>query len=314
MHALMRTPMALLALLGCSEGQAVPVSTDPPPTATILLQEGFEDNSAASRGWYDNVAWTTTTAEHRATGARSLAWSWTAAAVLPTFGSASRHAFTASSQIYVSYWIKYSDNWVGSGVAYHPHEFQLLTNANSAFTGPAFTRLTTYIEHWYTAAGGIPRIGTTDGENIDVTRIGQDLSATTEQRATAGCNGNTDGMTTECYAAGGGLYRNGKWMFPPGNAPAFLPTPGPSYKGNWRHVEAYFQMNTIANGIGQTNGVARYWLDGQLLIDRQNVLYRTGAQPNLMWNQLLLGPYIGVGSPVAQTAWIDDLLIATGRP
>lgn len=299
---------------GLADTSQVTITATPPPPATVLLEEDFEDDNAASRGWYDNVAWTTTTAEHRATGTRSLAWSWALGAELPSFGGGSRHTFAPTAQVYVSYWIKYSANWEGSGVGFHPHEFLLLTTASSQFTGPSYTPLTTYIEHVYTPAGGIPRIGTADGENIDVTQIGQDLSAVTENRATAGCNGNTDGIPTDCYPLGGGQYNNGKWLEPAGRAPAFLPNPGPGYKGDWHHIEAYFQMNTVVNGIGQTDGVGRYWFDGQLIIERTNVLFRTGENPNIQWNQFILGPYIGVGSPVAQSAWIDDLSIATSRP
>jgi hypothetical protein len=299
---------------GLADTAAVTVAASLPP-GTILVQEGFEDNNAAARGWYDNVAaWTTTTAEHRPTGSRSLEWTWAAGAILPTFGGAARHEFAATPQVYVSYWVKYSSNWMGSGVAYHPHEFYLLTNANGRYTGPSFTHLTTYIEHLYGPTGGIPRIGTSDGANIDVTRVGQDLSTVTEARATAGCNGNTDGYSTDCYSLGGGRYNNGKWLLPAGLGPAFLPEPGPGYKGDWHHVEVFFRMNTIVNGIGQSDGVAQYWFDGQLLIDQHDVLFRTGQHPDLQWTQFLIGPYIGVGSPVAQSAWIDDLLIATTRP
>jgi hypothetical protein len=31
----------------------------------------------------------------------------------------------------------------------------------------------------------------------------------------------------------------------------------------------------------------------------------------MRFNQFVVGPYIGDGSPVAQTFWIDDLLVAT---
>lgn len=293
---------------GLADTAAVVLSTAP-PAITVHVQEGFEDNNAGARGWYDNTAWTTTTAEAH-TGSRSLAWSWAAGQILPSFGQASRHAIPNSSQVYVSYWVKYSSNWVGSGVDYHPHEFYLLTNTAGQFTGPSFTRLTTYIEQVY-QAGGFPQVGTTDGQNIDQARVGQNLTAVTEDRATAGCNGNTDGIPTDCYSSGG-TYNNGKFLRPA--QPAFTATAGPGYKNEWHHVEVLMRMNTIVGGVGQTDGLLRYWFDGNLLIDRQNFLFRTGARATMEWNQFLMGPYIGVGSPVAQTAWIDDLVIASGRP
>jgi hypothetical protein len=93
-----------------------------------------------------------------------------------------------------------------------------------------------------------------------------------------------------------------------------MPTPGPGYKNDWHHVEAYFQLNTIQGGKGQLNGIAQYWFDGQLLIDHQNVLFRTGVHPNMKFNQFLIAPYIGVGSPVTHTMWVDDLVIQSARP
>jgi hypothetical protein len=34
----------------------------------------------------------------------------------------------------------------------------------------------------------------------------------------------------------------------------------------------------------------------------------------MKFNQFLIGPYIGVGSPVDQTFWVDNLIIATSIP
>src|SRR3989442_1589089 len=152
---------------------------------------------------------------------------------------------------------------------------------------------------------------TQHGSNIDQSRIGVDLTAVTENRAAAGCNGNTDGYPTDCYLGGPGQYWNGKtWK---AAQPAFLPAPGPGYKGDWHFVEAYFQLNSIQNGIGVPDGIVRHWVDGQLVIEHTNVLFRTGAHPTMMFNQLLIGPYIGSGSPVDQFMWVDNLTVATGR-
>jgi hypothetical protein len=34
----------------------------------------------------------------------------------------------------------------------------------------------------------------------------------------------------------------------------------------------------------------------------------------MAFNQFMAAPYIGDGSPVSQSFWVDNLLIATGRP
>lgn len=284
------------------------------PTAEILVQEGFEDNNGGDRAWYDNLAWTTTTEEHLTSGARSLRLRWQAGQTLPEFGGTSRHLFTPTTTLYVSYWVKYSSNWVGSGEAYHPHEFQILTNQSNQWLGPSFTNLTTYIENRYTANGGVPVLGMTDGANIVTDQVGSNLTGVTETRSVAGCNGNSDGKPTDCYPLGGGQYNNGKWIMPPGNEAFFLPTAGDRYKGDWHHVEVVLRLNSIVDGIGQLDGVMEYWYDGTRVINERALLFRTGAHPNMAWNQFIIGPYIGPGSPVTQSMYVDDLLIATDRP
>jgi hypothetical protein len=283
----------------------------PPPGATILTQETFEDGAFASRGWYDNTAMATTTAQHHAGGTRALEARFALGATTPTWGGAARHLFAATESVYLSYWVKYSANWVGSGQAFHPHEFLLLTTENDDWSGPSFTHLTAYVEHSY-QNGGIPVLELQDGQNIDQGRTAQDLTTITENRSTSGCNGNSDGYTTGCYDQGGGVYNNEKrWI---ASRPYFMPAPGPGYKNDWHLVEAYFQLNSIQNGRGVADGVVRYWFDGQLVIDHTDVLLRTGAHSSMKFNQLMIAPYIGSGSPVDQTMWVDDLTVATAKP
>ena len=96
--------------------------------------------------------------------------------------------------------------------------------------------------------------------------------------------------------------------------PAFQPTPGPGYKGDWNHVEVYFQINSIVGGVGRADGVMQYWFNGVLVIDRHDILFRTGARPSINFHQFLIAPYIGDGSPVDQSMWVDDLTVATSKP
>jgi len=93
----------------------------------------------------------------------------------------------------------------------------------------------------------------------------------------------------------------------------FQPSAGTGYKANWNFVEAYYQLNTIVNGIGQADGVMQYWFNGTLVIDRHDILYRTGQNPNIQFSQFLIAPYIGDGSPVDQSMYLDNLRVATGR-
>ena len=278
------------------------------PTAqtNVLFQERFEDTALSSRGWYDSDPVVLSTVEKYA-GSRSLECHFSAGGTgCPSLG---RHLFAASDSVYLSYYIKHSTNWVGSQKSYHPHMFNILTDVDGAYIGPAYTHLTAYVEE----NGGYPMLLLQDSMNIDEARVGQDLTQVTEQRAVAGCNGDSDGHGNgDCYPVGN-VHRNGKeWR---ANRIYFDSTPGSgTYKGDWHLVEAYFKLNSIVGGKGVKNGVIRYWYDGNPVMDYTSIVLRTGAQPSMKFNQMWVGGYIGDGSPVAQTFWIDDLVVATARP
>lgn len=275
----------------------------------VFFTEDFEDPNPAARGWFDNTTFTISGTEY-VSGVSSLEWRWGVGDVLPSFGATARILFPESESVHLSFWIKYSANWQGSGQPYHPHEFYLLTNVDGQWIGPAETQLTLYVEHNYANGGLRPAVGIQDALNIDQDQIGVDLTGITEARAVAGCNGSTDGYPDDCYDTGNGFRRNSKfWRTDPYLGDAR----GPTYKNAWHFVEAYFKLNTIVGGEGVPDGVVRYWIDGQLLIDLSDVLLRTGAHPDMAIRELLLGPYIGPGSPVDQAVWIDDIQVADQR-
>jgi len=279
---------------------------------TVLIQERFEDIAFASRGWYDNTGMAITDTEHIAGSTHALEVHFRVGATNPTWGGSARHLFQATPTLYISYWVKYSDNWVGSGQPYHPHEFLVMSDLDGDYDGPSISWLVAYVEHNY-QNGGIPRLALQDSKAIN-TSFGTpptNLIGITENRSTSGCNGVVEtNVVTSCFS------------FPPWyNAKElsasrvwFQPTPGLAYKGNWNHVEAYFAINSIVGGIGRADGVAQYWFNGTLVIDRHDILFRTGARPSINFHQFLIAPYIGDGSPVDQYMWVDDLTVATGKP
>lgn len=277
-------------------------------TPAQLFKEDFEDSGFAGRGWYDITGAALSTAE-RYSGSRSFECRFTVGATKCVSGTPARRLFSASDSVYVSFYIKHSANWVGSGRSYHPHMFLLMTTENTAYAGPAYTHLTGYIE----AIGGAPTLSIQDGQNIDESRLGQDLVNVTEQRSVAGCNGDSDGHGLGACYPSGSVHWNGK-SWDPGQV-FFDSTPGSSrYKGDWHLVEAYFRLNMIVGGKGAKNGVLQYWYDGNLIINHADVVLRTGARLSMKFNHLLMAPWIGDGSPVDQTFWIDELMVATARP
>ena len=284
-------------------------SKTPPAAAAPLIQEGFEDDRLAARGWYDNTTPLLSATEHLASSARSIEYHFPAGATRPTAGAPLRRKFAPTESVYLSYHVKYSANWVGSQRPYHPHEFHFLTTADDDWAGLSVSHLTVYVEQ----NGGTPLIAIQDAHNIDNAKIGVNLSGMTEARAVAGCNGASGGPADNCYPAGrsGAFLNEKKWL---AARPYFTDAPGRFAKSDWHRVEAYVKLNTITGGRGVSDGVIQYWLDGELILDHHDVLLRTGAHPTMRFNQLVIAPYIGDGSPVAQSMWIDDLTVATDRP
>lgn len=298
-------------------------------SSTTLLQEGFEDQSFASRGWFDMTgALATTTTEH-STGSHALEWHWTKGAVKPA-NSAGRHDITPTNSVYLSYWVKQSTNWTGSGVNYDPHMFYLLTNIDApagATPGLSRTHLTVYNELNYVVGAGGSRAHAAmqDALNINSSYLNQDVSPghspTMENRSVSGYNGVPEN-SPQMYAflddySSGGLLFNGKWWASNYPAPGTLVMTDAT-KNSWHHIEAYHQLNTVSGGIGQRDGVLQFWYDGKLLVDRHDIYYRTGQYPAMKFSQLVMAPYMspnsGTGSPVDQSMWIDDLVIATAKP
>jgi hypothetical protein len=278
---------------------------------TLLFQENYEDANLVSRGWYDNTNVQLSTAEHITGSQSSAQYHFLAGATGPTSGGAQRHKFTPSNSFYASFYVKYSSNWIGSGKLYHPHEFYVLSTMDGDYDGPSENYLDVYIEQNY-QNGGKPRLAIQDNKSVNYAygALPNNLIGVTEDRSVGGCNGVVEtNISSECFDFGTFWY-NDKQL----NGPVvFQPNPGPGYKNDWNFVEAYFQLNTIVNGVGQADGVVQYWFNGTLIIDRHDILFRTGAHPTLQFSQFLIAPYIGDGSPIDQSMFIDNLRLATSR-
>jgi hypothetical protein len=285
----------------------------------ILLYEDFETGDFAAKGWYDGFPDYRTSTEAK-NGMYAYEGHFSEGS---TTSHAGRHLFAPTERVYLSYWVKYSANYIGSGVGYHPHEFNILTDQDWIYQGPADTYLTLYVEQ----NGGRPILAMQDSKNVDPDCIllnndsfigcnGDFASYSfTENRSVCSCNGLLGFVDRrDCFASAGsthGYYSARAWR---ADTVYFQDDPGPFYKNDWHFVETYFEMNTIENGIGIANGKIRYWYDGLELISSDSILFRTAVHPDMKFNQLFFGGYIGPGSPVDQTWWVDDLTLADGLP
>jgi hypothetical protein len=276
---------------------------------TVLFSELFDDADVESRNWYDNTTPVISTSEHIPGSTGSAEYHWLAQESAPTSGGAMRKLFTPSDSVYVDFWVKYSSNYTGSNQSYHPHEFLILTTEDDVWIGPAYTHLTAYIEQ----NEGIPLLALQDGLNIDLASLNTDLTDITENRSVCGCNGiRNDEIASyvDCYQVADDMYWNGKaWK---AGQVYFQDTPGAYYKSDWHHITAFFKLNTVSDMKGNPDGVIRYWYDDELLIQRTNIIMRTASHESMQFNQFMIAPWIGDGSPVDQTFWVDNLTLSTG--
>ncbi|OGU13264.1 MAG: hypothetical protein A2X61_03740 [Ignavibacteria bacterium GWB2_35_12] len=278
----------------------------PLKSQNIFFHESFDDENYSKRGWYDEPNFYLDSTDFIGNSGSSAKFTFLQGDRTPKAGG--RIQFTPSDEVYLSYWVKYSTNYIGSQKLYHPHEFNFTTTEDHQYVGPAYTHLTTYIEH----NNGKPILAIQDGDNVDENNIGVELSGITENRSIAGCNGTSDIYPAgDCYLNGANHWNDKQWK---ASTNYFSDSIGPYYKNDWHFIEAYFKLNSIQNGKGIPDGVIRYWYDGTLIIDAPNAALRTGEFPNMKFNQFLILPYIGDGSPVEQTMWVDELTVASSRP
>jgi len=285
----------VIDFLGVTESPSPPPADPEPPNAEqVLLQESFDDSATAARGWYDSGS-TSPIITTDAQNGNVLEFSYSSGASTPTTG-ALRHSFTETSEVTLSYDVKYQSDWSWVAGDSGPHEFYLLTNLDHDYKGPAETHGTTYIE----MHNGQQRLGFQDALNIDQTRVGIDLTNISENRGVFGCNGSSDTYSDGICWGSSGAKINGKlWDV----------DMAPIQNDRWYQVKVHFRMNSIVNGIGIADGVMEYWLDGQLKMSLDNVMIRTGENANMKWNQIMIGPYFHNGTPKAQKFWIDNLTI-----
>jgi hypothetical protein len=267
--------------------------------AYTLFEEHFESVDFSGRDWYD-VASSPTLTTVAYDGSYALQCLFNSSGTNCTMGDLGRHKFSATDEIYISVWVRPSANWQGSGQTYHPHLFLFMTDRDTDYWGPSVSRLTTYVELNNVTA----RMNAQDSTNIDQANAGVNLCAVTESRAANGCNGNCDGIATDCY----GSYPN--WR----NEKVFAGS-GASFNLNaWNHIEAYIKLNTISGGTATSDGIMQYWLNGTQVINQTAVMLRTGASSTMQFDKVILAPWIGDGSPVSQYILIDNLVIGTERP
>jgi hypothetical protein len=289
----------------------------------LLFREAFEDASFGARGWYDSTGGTIAAGDNAPGGTGgALECRFTPGGTSCAGGSPARHPVPPMDAVLLSLWVKHTPDWEGSGRAYHPHLFHFVTNQDGDYVGPAMTHLTLYVEH----VNGRGMLALGDGLNVDTSCVrrndgsfvgcGGDFAtySFTEMRSVAACNGlEGDVDSSDCFPWGSGSWYSSRAWYT--RDVVLSPHPGPTFQGDWHHIEAYFALNTVSAGTGVVDGSIRYWFDGELQISSDRILFRTGQHPTMLLDQFLMLPYIGDGSPRDQTIYIDEIEVYEGaRP
>ncbi len=283
----------------------------------LIFEEHFDDGNLTGRGWIDLPGGSISTEEHAPGSSSSFDCQFKIGQVSCVNGRPGRFVFDGVGAIYVAYWIKYSENFVASSDVY----FQ--TNLDPAIGVPGESHLFTSFS--YEGARFVSKLA--DNANIDTTCLKLNPGTVvgcgggafetypfTEARSVNACNG-IEGDPAEATCAidnqssTGYLSRRG-WQ---SAAPPFTSSsPGKPGKADWHFVEQYFALNDVAAGVGVRNGQIRVWVDGDAIIERTGILLRTGAHPDMLFNELLVAPWAPEGASNDQRLWIDELVLAQG--
>lgn len=242
----------------------------------LLFSESFDDSQLLKRGWYDGNRFSIAAGGRAGKGC--LFYHWREKSSTPESSSGIRRLFEPSETVALRCYIKLSKGWGWTGRAYHPHLMHFMTTENEKYAGPAASHLTVYIE----PQGGRLRLAAQDIQNKDAP------------------HGLTQGPLRGGYNAQ--TFDSQEQLFQDDNA--------------WHCVEAVFQLNTLDLKADKpnANGIVKGWFDGELVVDRSDVILRSTDFPNMKFNQFLLTPYFGPGLlPHEQSLWIDELTVGTKR-
>lgn len=96
-------------------------------------------------------------------------------------------------------------------------------------------------------------------------------------------------------------------------------TPNASYNptinpGQWYKLSARFKMNTP----GVLNGICQIWIDDQLVLNHNDIGYRSSSQAGIGFREMTITPVFGGTGGTAKTQtdyqWYDHTIISTEQP
>lgn len=271
--------VALLVAASCWHRPPVhaglPIATDDPAeTSGVFFRESFEDARLTSRGWYDGDRFAL--GDDAAAGEHAVQYRFLEGGLTPSDSSGARRLITPTDVVYLRFRLKLSPGWSWTNRPYGPHLLHFMTTENDEYDGPAASRLTLYVE----PVNGKLRLAAQDIQN----------------------RGSPHGLTQGPLRGGynGQMFDSRDVLFD---------------GGEWHLVEAMFKLNTLDMAKDEPNrdGELRGWVDGELVVERTDVVFRSTDFPDMKFNQFLMLPYFHHGVPHDQTLWIDELAVGSRR-
>ncbi len=279
----------------------------------VLIDEAFDDDDMASRGWYDAASIATSTTVTAPGSSSSFECRWLQGETNCERGTAMRREFPPTETLYAHLWARHESDFAWGPYAHSPSQINVFTTADTRFHPPTDARLLVSLSQHDERS--VVRFQ--DNPNVDPGCVFLDDGTTvgcggdpaayafTEERSVCACNGlvgPVDGFT--CRPLSVDTYESSRWWR--GSAPA--------PRGVWHRIELFLHMNTVAGGVGVADGAIRVWLDGEMVLNLSGLLMRTGEHPTMEFAQLFIGPFLAGGAAHAQSMWIDELLVASGKP
>jgi len=275
-----------------------------------VLEELFNDDDFSVRGWIDGYMNNIIEDEER--GPVGM-WAWNEGDKTPkNFSSMRKDLGRDYEKLFIKYYVKYDDDWIGSQKNYHPHLIAIRSNYDffilGEYGGGANAYLTVYFDSWVNPKNNKihPWFQLQDSRNInyDYGMPPQNIADKTEYRSVGGCNGCLNGQdcgtNDTCFNISNNYWYSAReWVI---EDIYYL-------RDKWIKEEYYIEMNSIKNGKGIPDGILKIWHDDKLIFKSANMLFRTGKYPDMSFRQIGFFPYIGDGSPVHQSMFIDNLKI-----
>jgi hypothetical protein len=244
-----------------------------PSDAALFFAEGFEDTRLTSRAWYDGDHFVLS--DNAVAGKHAMQHHFPKGKLTRSDSAGVRHSIEPTEVVYLRFYLKLTPKWSLTNKPYGPHLLHFMTSENDKYHGPSASHLTLYIE----PVNGRLRLAT------------QDI----QKRAMP--HGLTQGPLRGGYD--GQFFDSEKVLFK---------------DGKWHCVEAMFKLNSLGLAKDKSNhdGELRGWVNGKLVIERSDVVFRSTDFPEMKFNQFMM--FLGGLPRDATASGPPSARIAFARP